>query len=247
MDYEPHTIALVAELLHPPIANDPRPVQRLHNEMFEGGQPAYAGFQVTQLGPVLSNPVVTPGAVSQVAFLVDRVQFREERSNLTHEVFAERVRAIVARSAELRQVPVYMAQTVVVRSLVNPRTSNDTRVFLRDRMLGLTAACEGLGQPIELVGLRLGLGPGEPSTPLSGPPVPSPSYALRIESWQQDPRSLFLELAGNFGAVGLGQGQVEPYLAPAFAPVEENILATYRYMEERVLPFIRRFDRRQDG
>ena len=105
MDYQPRTIALFAELLHPPVGNDPRPVQRLHNELFEGGQPAYAGFQVTPLGPVLSNPMPLAGAVSQVAFLPDRVQFREERSSLTHETFAERVRAVAGRSAVLRRQP----------------------------------------------------------------------------------------------------------------------------------------------
>ena len=88
--------------------------------MFEGGQPAYAGFQVSPMGPVLSNPMATPGAVSQVAFLADRIQFREERGTLTHEAFAAQVREIAERAAPLRGVPVYSAQQVILRSLVNP-------------------------------------------------------------------------------------------------------------------------------
>lgn len=261
MDYQPRTIALVAELLHPPIGNDPRPVQRLHNELFEGGQPAYAGFQVTQLGPVLSNPMALPGAVSQVAFLPDRIQFREERSSLTYETFAERVRNVAGRSAALRQVPLFVAQTVVIRSLVNPRTASDTRAFLRDRMLGVGDAVGLLEHPVELVGLRLALGAARPS---AGEGLASPeygaeptagraaSYSLRIESWQQDARSLFIELAGTFGPVGQAPGPMGPGAgsdgdAVGFEALEANVLTTYHYLEQHVLPFIGRFDRRVEG
>ncbi|MEZ6016425.1 MAG: hypothetical protein R3F49_15005 [Planctomycetota bacterium] len=263
MDYQPRTIALVAELLHPPVGNDPRPIQRLHNELFEAGQPAYAGFQVTPLGPVLSNPMSLPGAVSQVAFMPDRVQFREERSSLTYETFAERVRAVAQRSAELRQVPLFVAQTVVIRSLVNPRTATDTRAFLRDKMFGIGDALGVLGHPADLVGLRLALGPAP-----RGPQADSAdgdgdaattagaSFSLRIESWQEDPRSLFIELAGTFGPVPLAFGgpQADPdgsaYGGPAHrgaaAAIEANVLGTYRYLERSVLPFLARFDRRSE-
>lgn len=248
MDYQPRTIALVAELLHPPIGNDPRPVQRLHNELFATGQPAYAGFQVTPLGPVLSNPTALPGAVSQVSFLPDRVQFREERSSLTHETFAERVRDVAGRSAALRQVPLFVAQTVMIRSLVNPRFASDTRAFLRDRMLGIGEAAAALGHPAELVGLRLALGPAAAPDP-GAPPELAGSFSLRIESWQQDARSLFIELAGTFGPVGLTPAPLGGDVTPTrdWAPLEDNVLATYRYLEERVLPFIGRFDRRSEG
>lgn len=254
MDYQPRTVAFVVELLHPPVASDPRPVQKLHNEMFEGGRPAYAGFQVTQLGPVLSNPMALPGAVSQVAFLPDRVQFREERSSLTHEAFAERVRAVAARSSELRHVPLYLAQTVVIHSLVNPRTASDTRAFLRDRVLGVGDAFGLFGHPTDLVGLRVGLRPAAAPDPDGGTPAEdSAAFALRIESWQQDPRSLFLEVAGNFGPVGSRAGGMAQELplsvtgaGAGAAAAEENILATYRYLENHVLPFIARFDRRSE-
>ncbi len=252
MDYQPRTINLVVELLHPPVGNDPRPVQRLHNELFAEPNPAYAGFHVTQLGPVLSNPMALPGAVSQVAFLPDRVQFREERSGLTHEDFAERVRRVAGRSAELRQVPLFVGQTVVIHSLVNPRTSQDTRVFLRDRVLGLGEAVETLGHPIDLAGLRLNLRPSAAPNPHGdGPADPRSedlaSFALRIESWAQDARSLFIELAGNFGPIAVAQTvQGPPPSLAGQAALEENVLATYRYLEHSVLPFLARFDRRAD-
>lgn len=230
MSYPTRTIALLCELLHSPAAPDPRPIQRLHNEMFEGGQPSYAGFQVSPLGPVLSNPVATPGGVSQVAFLADRVQFREERGSLTHETFAEQVRETAERAAPLRGVPVYSAQQVILRSLVNPRTTSDTRTFLKERVFGFGDRLDDLGRSPQLAGLRLGFGPDEGQ---------ENAFGLRIESYNADPRSLYIEVQGTFGpATAGGEG---------LAVVEENVLRTYGFLVDRVLPFIARFERREDG
>ena len=225
MTYPTRTIALLCELLHPPVPPDPRPIQRLHNEMFEGGQPAYAGFQISPQGPVLSNPVVTPGAVSQVAFLADRLQFREERGSLTHETFASQVREIAERSAPLRGISVYAGQQIVLRSLVNPKTATDTRAFLRNRVFGFGEELDLLGRSPHLTGLRLGFEPA---------PNESNAFGLRIESYNADPRSLYIEVQGTFGAVPVQDLQA----------VETNVLATYGFLMEKVLPFLAHFDRR---
>ena len=227
MTYPTRTIALLCELLHPPVAPDPRPIQRLHNEMFEGGQPAYAGFQVSQVGPVLSNPVATPGGVSQVAFLADRVQFREERGTLTHETFAAQVKEIAERAAPLRGVPVYSAQQIVLRSLVNPRTATDTRSFLRERVFRFGSEIDALGRSAQLFGLRLGFGPdGDEEN----------AFGLRIESYNPDPRSLYIEVQGSFGPAVPTRG---------LEVLEENVLRTYEFLVEKVLPFLGHFDRRE--
>jgi hypothetical protein len=229
MAYPTRTIALLCELLHPAIAPDPRPIQRLHNEMFEGGQPAYAGFQVSPLGPILSNPTATPGGVSQVAFLADRVQFREERGTLTHEAFAARVREIAERAAPLRGVPTFSAQQVILQTLVNPRTQTDTRAFLKDRVFGFGEELQALGRTSQLVGLRLGFSPE---------PGDDSAFGLRIESYTSDPRSLYIEVQGTFGSV-TPSADLEV--------VEGNVLRTYDFLIERVLPFISSFDRREGG
>lgn len=226
MEYPTRTIALLCELFHPPIQPDPRPVQRLHNEMFEGGNPAYAGFHVSPVGPVLSNPVATPGGVSQVSFLADRMQFREERGSLTHESFAAQVRETAERAAALRQVPVYSGQQVVVRSLVNPRNATDTRAFIRERVFGFGSEIDVLGRDPQLMGLRLGFGPG---------PDEENAFGLRIESYNPDPRSLYIEVHGSFGPTVPNQG---------LAPAESNVLATYQFLVKKVLPFLGRFDRK---
>ena len=48
--YNPRTIALICELGHPPLNPDPAPVQRVHNEMFQSGDPPYSSFSVTPQG-----------------------------------------------------------------------------------------------------------------------------------------------------------------------------------------------------
>ncbi|MDA8988744.1 hypothetical protein N9293_00035 [Planctomycetota bacterium] len=229
MAYPTRTIALLCELLHPAIAPDPRPIQRLHNEMFEGGQPAYAGFQVSPIGPILSNPMATPGAVSQVAFLADRMQFREEKGTLTHEAFAARVREIAERAAPLRGISTLSAQQVVLQSLVNPRTQTDTRAFLKDRVFGFGDELKALGRTSQLVGLRLGFSPE---------PGDDSAFGLRVESYSADPRSLYIEVHGTFGPADPAGG---------LEALEQNVLKTYDFLAGRVLPFISNFDRREGG
>lgn len=228
MSYPTRTIALLCELLHPPAPPDPRPIQRLHNEMFESGQPAYAGFQIGPMGPVLSNPVATPGGVSEVSFLSDRLQFREERGSLTHETFASQVREIAERSAPLRGIPVYAGQQIVLRSLVNPKTTTDTRVFLKNRVFGFGDELSKLGGAAHLVGLRLGFGPEENG---------SSAFGLRIESYNPDPRSLYIEVQGSFG----------PIPTQDLSAVEANVLSTYEFLTNKVLPFLGHFDRRDSS
>ena len=107
MLYNPRTIALICELFHPPMNPDPGPIQRVHNQMFQSGDPAYSCFAITPMGAVLSNPVAQPGASSQVAFMPDRFQFREELSSLTTDGFAQRVKSIASQVSELRGIQVF--------------------------------------------------------------------------------------------------------------------------------------------
>ena len=132
MHYAPRTIAFVTELFHPPLHPDPAHVQRVHNQLFQTGNPPYQGFLVTPQGAGLSNPTSRPGGASMVAFLGDRFQFREEFSSLTVEEFALRARFVselVAAQAGIddRQTPEPEAHvlleinTLVVRATVHQR------------------------------------------------------------------------------------------------------------------------------
>ena len=230
MDYQPRTIALLSELYHPPLTPDPRPVQKLHNEMFEEeSAPVYTSFAVTPVGPVLSNPVTRQGAASQVAFLQDRFQFREELGSLTAESFGQRVREGSERVLPHRKVQVFTGQQVTLRSLVNPRNFRDARAFLKEGMFGFATQTEALGREPQLYGLRLVFPPEDEG---------SHAYAVRIESYSNDPRSLFLEIQATYGPLLVVRG---------LDALETRVLQTYEFLIERVLAFVARFDARQEA
>ena len=233
MPYEPRTIALLCELLHGPLPQDPRPVQQIHNGMFQGqDQPPYSSFAVSPVGPVLSNPDQTPGRISQVMFLPDQVQFREEMGHMTHETFASRVSDVAEQYAQSRGIENYTGQRITVRSLVVPHHPKDARAFL-DKALFTTQGPEGnphsrvmesFGGPAALYGLRLAFeDPGEPRT----------SIGLRIESYAQDARSLFIELQATSPALELHQSNDQ---------LGQRVHDLYGFLEERTLPFIQSFD-----
>ena len=224
MLYNPRTIALICELYHPPLTPDPGPIQRVHNQMFESGDPAYSSFAVTPVGAVLSNPVSQPGASSQVAFLPDRFQFREELTSLTPDDFARQVRLVSEMVLEARGIKVFTGQQVTVRTLVNPRHFKDSRVFLKQGMFGFGNETESFGREPQLFGIRLAF-PAEDGQ--------TSAFALRIESYSSDPRSLYIENQAVFGPVLVDQGM---------GPAETNVLEAYAFVLRNALRFVSCFD-----
>ena len=224
MPYAPRTIALLTELIHAPVAPDPAPLQQLHNELFQAGNPPYQSFHSAPQGVALSNPVTRPGAVSSAEFLPDRMRFREELTALTVDDFAARTSAIALRAARARGIPQFAAQAVVVRTLVNPRHFEDSRAFLRDAILGMREETAAFGRDPALYGMRLVF-----------PPTPEQpnSYTLRIESFANDPRSIFVENQGTFGPI--------PVTPESDAP-SRNVDSTYEFLHTRALAFLGQFD-----
>ncbi len=229
MHYAPRTIAFLCELLHPPKAPDPTPIQRFHNSMFEGGDPTYRSFNVAPQGAVLSNPVTRPGAVSSVEFLADRYRFREELSSLTVEQFGERVMDVAAAVAELENLQVFTARIVTIRTLINPRNFGDSRAFLKHGVFGLDKETEAFGREPQLLGMRFVF------TPTQDQPN---AFTLRVESFANDPRSVFLENQGSFGPTRIAGGLDE---------VAQAIQETYGFLTEHALRFLENFDVRLEA
>jgi hypothetical protein len=222
--YTPRTIAFLCDLFHPPGEPDPAAIQKVHNRMFQTGDPAYTCFAVAPNGAVLSNPVSRPGAASTVAFLADRYQFREELTSVTFESFAERVRRISEEVSQLTSQRVFTAQQVTIRTLVNPRSYKDSRAYLKQGMFGFRDEVDSFAREPQLYGIRLVFPPRDEQ--------PN-AFSLRIESFNTDPRSLYIENQGSFGPLMVARG---------LEPVEQNVLATYGFVIEQALPFIGRFD-----
>lgn len=229
MNYTPRTIALLSEILHDPLPSDPSTVQKVHNNMFESGSPDYSSFAVIQNGAVLSNPGTRPGEVSQVSFLPDRFQFREELGHLTYDGFGARVRRIAESVVGLRNIPRFVAQSVIVRTLVNPRSFKDSRNYLKNGMFGFGEKLDVFEQAPQLLGLRMVFPPTQDNPT---------AFSLRIESFNNDVRSLYIESQATFGPVDVSNG---------LDVLEGNVHATYRFVVERGLPFVNQFDSRQEG
>ncbi|MDA1264317.1 MAG: hypothetical protein O2816_04475 [Planctomycetota bacterium] len=225
MEYQPRTIALLAELPHPPVEPDARALQQVHNQLFEGGPPPYVSFQPVPGGVVLSNPGGRQGVVSQVALLQDRVQFREERTALTPEDFARRVIQVLEAALPSRGVLGVHGCQVTLRSLVNPRHWDDSRALMREGVFGVKDELEALGREPGLFGLRFSFPAEQDELPMD----------LRIESYHNDPRSLFLELQAVRGPLAVPDGLEQ---------VAEHIHAAYRFLVDRALPFVARYDLR---
>ena len=229
MYYAPRTIAFLCELLHPPLAPDPQPIQRVHNRLFEAGSPPYQSFNVTPEGTVLSNPVTRPGSVSSASFLKDRFQFREELTGETTEAFAERIKSLTTQVCQERQIQIFTAQVVTVRTLINPKNFRDSRGFLKEGMFKFDGELQALGRDPQLFGMRLVFPPTQDS--------PN-AFTLRVESFASDSRSLFIENQGSFGPQVVARGLDE---------LAANVETCYAFIVDRVLPFLGNFDVRQEA
>ena len=222
--YAPRTVAFQSELFHPLAEADAGRLQRLHNQLFERGSPVYSDFAVLANGATLSNPASRPGAISSASFTHDRMVFREELSHLTVEDFARRVRGIAQAACGLLGVQVLTAHQVTIRTLANPRNFRDSRAYVKEGMFGFGPQVESFGREPQLYGLRLVFPPseGEPN-----------AHSLRIESYHGDPRSIFLENQASFAPILVARG---------LEPIERNIDEAYRFLVERGLAFVGRFD-----
>lgn len=229
MQYDPRTIAFCVELLHPPMQHDLKKLQGLHGDLFADNKSSYKNFNLIPGGATFSNPQANASAVSLTSFLQDRIQIREELSGASLDDTCSRVEKIAVLAVERFKIPLFTGQQCIVRSLINPRQFRDSREFLARALFRFTEDdLKTLGRPLQLLGLRLVF-----------PRVQSQNevYALRLESYNGDPRALFLENIGTFSPVLPAQG-TEPLLA--------NLRETYRFLTEEVLQFLGRFDRLEE-
>lgn len=225
MSYDPRTIAFGAEILHPPIQLRTDAVQKVHDALFKQSELAYQNFQVQQDGVHLSNPAQTPGSTSIATFTPDRIVLREEFRPCTVEEFATRVVNVVGIGQRTLGVQVSLAQQFWARSLVNPRHVTDTRALVAERMLvGGHEAFSDFGRPLHTVGVRLAFPPTESERN---------TMNVRIEPWTQDPRSLWIEVVGQFG------NQVTTENLPQLSTC---LYAAYKFLTGPTLDYVARYD-----
>lgn len=228
MAYDPRTIAFFVELLHPPIQHDARKLQALHGELFTDQKSFYRNFAIVEGGAVYSNPPSMPNANSTACFLPDRVQVREEFTGAALDDACARLERIAGLAVSHMGIQLFTAQQCVVRSLVNPKHFRDSREFLARALFRFTQDdLQTFARPAQLLGMRFVFPRVEDKPEI---------YSLRLESYNGDPRSLYLENVGTFGPLLAAQG---------LAALSENLRSSYRFLTEEVLEFLTRFDKQE--
>lgn len=224
--YPTRTIAYICEVFHASQPPATEVVQRLHNRYFADGNPPYSSFAVTPAGPVLSNPGTQQGVLSQVVFLPDRLQFREELGAMTAEDFGERVRRIAGDVAAERQMEGYAGQRVTIRTLLNPRKFGNSIEYMRDGLFGFGDMVDVFESTPQIMGLRMDFPPTEESRTAN---------SLRIENYFQDQRTLFMENQCSAGPVRV---------ADQLEQLEENVAGAYEFLIHKASTFVQSFDLR---
>lgn len=190
MSYDPRTIAFTAEILFPPQQLRPDLLQGLHNNLYRQPAIGYQNFQVAQDGIHLTNVPQAPGQVSSATFQWDRMILREEFRGSTVENFAVRVVNVATQALQALNLPTCIASQFVVRSLIAPRHFRDGREFLSRRLIAPGGeGWQAFGRPLQAGGVRFMFPPQGNHTE---------SFQVRIETWPQDARSLWLENTGSF-------------------------------------------------
>ncbi len=229
MSYDPRTIAFLIELIHPPQKHAPEALQALHGELFRDPLASYQNFTLNPGGALFSNPPASAQMRSFLNFLPDRIQITEELSGISIDDYCYRLEKVARLAKERLRIPFFAAQQCIVRSLVNPRLASDSREFLAKRVFQFTSDhLKALGRPVQLLGMRFVFPKTQPDGEI---------YSLRLESYNNDLRSLFLENVGTF--------------APLAAEKEgsvwvKNLRASYRFLTEEGLKFIALFDQQEE-
>jgi hypothetical protein len=227
MSYDPRSIAFLAEVLFPPVTLQADRVQQIHNTLFSRREIAYQNFQIAQDGIHLSNIVTSPGSVSVATFLPDRIVVREELRGTTVEDFATRLVNVASLSFQVLGIQQSVAQQFVVRSLVTPRHWETSTQLLAHGMLSHGADALGtFARPVQAIGLRMTFPQSEGQTEM---------FNLRLETWTQDPRSLWIENTGSFA---------NPTTAENLPALSNHLYSTYKFLTQKACAFLEIFDRR---
>lgn len=230
MTYDPRTIAFAAEILYPPQQLRADLAQSVHNSLYRQPAIGYQNFQVAPDGIHLTNVPQAPGQVSSATLTWDRLILREELRATTVDDFATRVVNVTTTAFQTLGIAVSMAQQFVVRSLIAPRHFRDGREFLSRRLIAPGAdAWQAFGRPLQSLGVRLVFPPHQ----AAGNPGGRETHHVRVETWPQDARSIWLENTTSFATpVPLAE-------APQLASLLES---TYGFMSGPVCAFLASLD-----
>ncbi|MCA9320859.1 MAG: hypothetical protein KDB53_09000 [Planctomycetes bacterium] len=195
---DPRSIAFVVDAIHPQIQHSPQALQSFFGRQAEIPEMGYLNFNTNAFGAQLTTvygPASLPGSTahSALSFGADRFQIKEEWPRIGLDDFVGRAMKSTELAFDCLAIPQLVAVQCTIRSLVNLATQEDCRTFLDGEFFRIDDEDRGLlGRQPGLFGLRMAFPATEDDKGV---------HNVRIESFNGDPRSLFLEETGVWTGV----------------------------------------------
>lgn len=225
MNYPMRSIAFISEMIHAPLIHQAADLQKVHNLTFSDQVCQYKNFQMLPVGAQMSNPPKRHQSISCCTYLNDRIQIREEMTGISREDYENRIQRLADIVMDNLNIQAFHVQQFVVRTLINPRHYTDSREFVSKALCNMESEdFAPFGRSMNLLGLRFALG---------APGSKEGDFNLRVESFAQDTRSLFIENIGVYRTVIKREN---------IGDITSNFSDTYSYIETAIIPFLSQFD-----
>jgi hypothetical protein len=223
---EARTITLLSELVHLPLTHSPEKLRELYNEVCRTC--GYENFIRVPGGARIERSEGDGGGMSQIVFLADRVQLSEDHTGISVEQFGKKILAVLSAAMPTLGIPFILVQVCTARMVAAPHGFRNAAEYLARSVFRIQPEdLEPLGRPTSVFGFRL-VCPATTQQPHN--------YNVRVECYARDARSLYLENVGTFKM---------PIQASNLSEVERNLRATSGFLEENVIAFLSRFDRKE--
>jgi hypothetical protein len=189
----------------------------------------YENFIRTPGGARLERLEREASGFSHLTFAGDRIQFTEDHVGISVEQFARKVSTVLQEAMPILRIPVILVQQSTVRMIATPNIfKSAAELFARSIFRVRGEDLELLGRPGSFFGFRQVF----PATAehLHG-------FNVRVESYIRDPRSLYIENVATFNV---------PIQLQSLQTVERNLELASQFLVNHVLPFLSRYDRKEN-
>lgn len=148
----------------------------------------------------------------------------ENVERIGFEIFCEKVEIIGKMVIEAFRMPFFLAQTHVLRKIVNPHGTPDARLYLLDRVCQFgDEKRKAFNRPVHGFGLRF-VFPATQEDPTE--------FDVKVESFLRDGRLLYLENIGRFHP---------PVVAQNLAALRAGLERTNAFLLEQIATFFAQF------
>jgi len=216
----------VVQLEYPPASYTSNALRQLVHELTAAFN--FTGVQYSndkQDDVILSAPIDQSHEIYRAGF--SRTSIMLEKGLIqggSAEVFSRSVEDVVGKAVKALHLQGF-AQRVVIRVLVNPKGTNDSREFIGNRICRFERKhLECFNRPIHAVGLRCFFPPGNEN---------EPEYDIKIETLLRDVSTIFIENTASFPKI-IAADDVKSVVA--------NIATTRNFIYNQVFTFLEQYN-----